>query len=128
MIRMIDVESWQNFLKYTWIEECLKAGKCIPTDPYVLKIPSENESLSQHSIEDSELRASPSRQELGSPKRAKTSDWMQIIKEGSQIGVVPSRPKASRKKEGELCLMLISNETRLLNGAFLLSCYSKGFV
>lgn len=91
-----------KFLKYAWIEDCLKAGECLPTEPYVLRVPSENEALSQTSVEDSEPRASPSQPELGSTKRAKTPDWMQIIKEGGKMGVVPSRAKAPRKKEGGL--------------------------
>ena len=111
---MFDVECWQKFLKYAWIEDCLRAGECLPTEPYVLKIPSENEALSQTSVEDSEPRASPSQPELGSTKRAKTSDWMQIIKEGGKMGVVPSRAKAPRKKEGKLssCSVLISDASR----------------
>ncbi|KAG0611679.1 hypothetical protein M758_7G157800 [Ceratodon purpureus] len=89
-------------LKYTWIEDCLKSGKCLPTDLYVLKIPSESETLSQIPTEDLDLRDSQTQQELGSPKQSQTSDWMQIIKDGGKMGVVSSLAKGYRKKEGGL--------------------------
>lgn len=89
----------QNVLKFSWIEDCLKEGKCLPIESYVLKIPSQNEIPSQNSVEDSDLRGG-TQGDLASPSQAKTSDWMQIIKEGGKMGVV-SRASA-RKKEGKL--------------------------
>ncbi|XP_073395430.1 DNA polymerase lambda isoform X2 [Physcomitrium patens] len=98
-------KSKTNVLKYTWIEDCLKAGKCLPIDSYVLDILPENRSVSRNSTENSGLRdnapekaVSSSLQKLTSSERATTSDWMQIINEGGEMGVVS---KGLHKKETE---------------------------
>jgi hypothetical protein len=84
-------------LKYDWLEDCLKAGKCLPTDSYVLKPASESELLAhekQDTLVDSQGVALDS-------QPPKTSDWMQIIKDGGKMGVVSrARSKASQEKEG----------------------------
>jgi len=74
----------QKALKYSWIEDCLKAGKCLPTDSYVLELSSGNEVPSQKATED----AYTQRNHVASASQANTSDWMQIIKEGGKMGVV----------------------------------------
>lgn len=84
-------------MKYDWLEDCLKAGKCLPTDSYVLKPDSESELLAhekQDTLVDSQGVALDS-------QPPKTSDWMQIIKDGGKMGVVSrARSKASQEKDG----------------------------
>lgn len=108
----------QNVLKYTWIEDCLKAGKCLPIDSYVLDILPENRSVSRNSTENSGLRdnapekaVSSSLQKLTSSERATTSDWMQIINEGGEMGVVSKGLHKKETEGGMLCMMLVSEQS-----------------
>ena len=104
----------QIHLKYDWIEDCLKAGERLPTKTYILKDLSENEMVTD-TVDDSASWDStqgdfnsPSDQkrqgiskESDSAKRAKTQDWMQIIKNGGECGVVKRSPVGrTQKKEG----------------------------
>ena len=84
-------------MKYDWLEDCLKAGKCLPTDSYVLKPDSESELLA-HEKQDTLVDSQGVALDSHPPK---TSDWMQIIKDGGKMGVVSrARSKASQEKEG----------------------------
>lgn len=84
-------------MKYGWLEDCLKAGKCLPTDSYVLKPASGSEVLAHEkgdTLIDSQVVALDS-------QPPKTSDWMQIIKEGGKMGVISrARTRGSQEKGG----------------------------
>jgi len=84
----------QKILSYSWIEDCLKAGMCLPTDSYVLELSSGNEISSPNATD---LTVSSQVDHLASPSQANTSDWMQIIKEGGKIGVVSGNLKKESK-------------------------------
>ena len=75
----------------------MKAGKCLPTDSYVLK-PASGSELLAHEKPDTLVDSQGVSMDSQPPK---TSDWMQIIKEGGKMGVVSrARSKTSQEKEG----------------------------
>ncbi|CAM6101513.1 unnamed protein product [Calypogeia fissa] len=101
-------------LKYEWLEDCLKAGHTVATDPYILQTESKTQSTNQSlpssdpslvEVSDrAESRKRGGQIELGeSPeKHQKVEDWMSIIHKGAKAGVVGRKGTNASNGDGAI--------------------------